>query len=952
MGWKILKGSLACGLMLAGVTAQAQSPSGFLPGEELLVQSACISCHEVSPALQQRLQPATAPDLAKVGARLSPSWMRKFLDDPRGLRPHGNMPNMLEGLSPEERVQAGSELTSFLSSLGGPFPQESHGTSFGAIESGRQLFHSVGCVACHRPFEDFSDLELSLKDAEAARAADPEENLEVEDPLALAGLLAGTLAPRNLALPEFAPMTAVAPLADFLLDPHAVRPSGLMPNMSLSRSEAEDIAVYLLRGQLDQAPVPSPGLSSHSFKGNFSSTRDLSELKGGTKGVASHVTVGELTGGDNFGLRLTGSIAIPTAGEWTLHLRSDDGSLLRIDGREVIRNWGVHGSISKKVSLELSQGKHSIEVHFFEMSGGDALNLEWEGPGVSKAEVPPSAFTHQGFGLRPPTAQAPDPDLVARGSERFVRLGCAACHTTGTPLDEMPLMGQGVGPPMANLAGSAVAGCLSGDGERNPRWSFDADQNDALQEFLDGFGSLQAELDSAQRLARSMTRLGCVHCHRRSERGGVHPWDRDYFQAREGADLGDEGRLPPQLDGVGAKLQLDAIHGVLTRGERVRPYMTTRMPQYGEQNVGWMAEAFAALDPDLPTSQESSEDHLALGVQLLGTEEGLGCIQCHDFGGTPSLGIRAVDLATIGDRLKPGWFEALLRDPGQVNMNTRMAELFVDGKSLAPNVLGGDPMAQIRAVWQALSLGNAMPPPPGLITPDSAFELRPLDRIVTCGVFMRDMSPRTLVVGFPEMVHYAFDMQNSRLGRIWQGRFFNARGTWEGRAGSLEMPPGSRVIDMPPGMALARLDSPEDSWPTAVGAEAGFHVLGRQQVLGEAPVFRYGMEGVTVEETLTPVLGKGRRGLLRRWTVVAENAAAAQNLVLRPMGGAQMSAWSPKGLWRVTLGGHDLDLSFGEGFGRPPVSSVSGELRWPIVMRPLPEDPERFGATLSLELVW
>jgi hypothetical protein len=111
------------------------------------------------------------------------------------------------------------------------------------------------------------------------------------------------------------------------------------------------------------------------------------------------------------------------------------------------------------------------------------------------------------------------------------------------------------------------------------------------------------------------------------------------------------------------------------------------------------------------------------------------------------------------------------------------------------------------------------------------------------------------------------------------------------------------------------------------------------------------MDGVTVEETLTPVLRKGRRGLSRHWTVVAENTAAAKNLVLRPIGGAQMSALA-QGLWRVTLGGHELDLSVGEGFGRPPVSSVAGELRWPIVMRPLPEDPERFGATLSLELVW
>ena len=183
--------------------------------------------------------------------------MYKFLHNPRSLRPHGNMPNMLAGLSADERGQAGWELAGFLSSLGGPLAQETHGTSQRSIESGRQLFHSVGCVACHRPLEDFLDLELSLEDADEVRRAEGEsaDDGSQTDPLAVPGLSEGTLAPRNLDIPGLASMTSVSPLTEFLLDPLSVRASGLMPDMGLTRSEAEDIAVYLLRGQLAQEPV-------------------------------------------------------------------------------------------------------------------------------------------------------------------------------------------------------------------------------------------------------------------------------------------------------------------------------------------------------------------------------------------------------------------------------------------------------------------------------------------------------------------------------------------------------------------------------------------------------------------------------------------------------------------------------------------------------------------------
>ena len=51
------------------------------------------------------------------------------------------------------------------------------------------------------------------------------------------------------------------------------------------------------------------------------------------------------------------------------------------------------------------------------------------------------------------------------------------------------------------------------------------------------------------------------------------------------ADLGDEGRLPPHLTGVGDKLQPEWLREVLLNKGTARSYMATRMPQFGEANI-------------------------------------------------------------------------------------------------------------------------------------------------------------------------------------------------------------------------------------------------------------------------------------------------------------------------------------------------------------------------------
>jgi uncharacterized protein (TIGR03790 family) len=94
----------------------------------------------------------------------------------------------------------------------------------------------------------------------------------------------------------------------------------------------------------------------------------------------------------NWGARFSGLIEIPEAGNWTMYLNSDDGSELWIDGVSAIQNYAMHGMREYSVVMNLSAGPHDFRVEFFQGGGPHGLILSWEGPNVSKATIPPSAF--------------------------------------------------------------------------------------------------------------------------------------------------------------------------------------------------------------------------------------------------------------------------------------------------------------------------------------------------------------------------------------------------------------------------------------------------------------------------------------------------------------------------------------------------------------------------------
>ena len=307
------------------------------------------------------------------------------------------------------------------------------------------------------------------------------------------------------------------------------------------------------------------------------------------------------------------------------------------------------------------------------------------------------ALTHYLLSLSKPNVRRvlPDRAAVARGEDLFHSVGCVACHA-----------------PQNGAVLTAVSVALPRMAEK---WG-----HDGLRKFLlDPLTQLNAKAPAApspaQRVAHTMATFRCTACHVRDGMGGVSA-ERNAFFTANVDDLGDEGRIPPKLDGVGDKLRPEWLAKVLGEGVSVRPYVNTRMPKFGAANVGHLAELFVALDrhaTPLAAVADTPDAQRDAGRRLAGTD-GLSCIACHRFNRQPAHAMQVFDLTTSTERLNEDWFRRFLRDPNKFNTGTRMPALWPGGRSLIAAVLDGDTDRQHAALWTYLGDGANAKFPEGL----------------------------------------------------------------------------------------------------------------------------------------------------------------------------------------------------------------------------------------------
>ncbi len=194
-------------------------------GRFLFEEASCARCHrpDDQDRLTSGLQSRQAPDLSKIGERAHAGWIARWLESPQKMRSGAAMPEMF-GHDEAGRTERYA-VAHYLAGLGGPVKASTKKPKpqdlIASVLRGRQIFNSVGCVACHNP-----------------------EGTTIEP-----GTFFGPR--RNFPLKEMGGKTTPEKLAEYLKNPLAVDPSGRMPHLLLDDKEALDVARFLCQSEED-----------------------------------------------------------------------------------------------------------------------------------------------------------------------------------------------------------------------------------------------------------------------------------------------------------------------------------------------------------------------------------------------------------------------------------------------------------------------------------------------------------------------------------------------------------------------------------------------------------------------------------------------------------------------------------------------------------------------------
>lgn len=481
--------------------------------------------------------------------------------------------------------------------------------------------------------------------------------------------------------------------------------------------------------------------------------------------------------------------------------------------------------------------------------------------------------------------------LVTLGKKLFQELNCTACHS---------LAGFAAKQPIGSLAKANFdRGCMSQNHNEGPRFLLEASQKRAMMASL-----MEAKKPDTDQivLAKTLTAFNCIACHIRDDFGGVAKDRNPFFRSSE-KNLGDDGRIPPPLTLVGAKLQPVWLKKALFDGESVRPYMMTRMPQYGEPNLRHIPETVARLDKldpvdwKLPSPESNNKDEQerekklrAGGRELLG-DKGLNCVACHNFNGKPSPINKGMDLMTTYQRLQPAWFNNFLRNPGAYRPRIVMPYSWPDGIAAHKTILDGDTELQIEAIWYYLSLGTSAADPSGI---------RRLETKIAVGDAARTYRGRSSVAGFrgiavglPENLSYAFNAETGTLSAIWQGDFIRVD---RGGQGSGGFNPSAKPILLAQDVSFVELADESTPWPLrpVMTKEApvnpnplypknlGYQFHGYSLDEGSVPTFVYQSGSVEIQDRSVAIQQNDKLFLKRTLNF---HAPAKQTLWFRAMTG-------------------------------------------------------------------
>ncbi|MBI3892374.1 MAG: hypothetical protein HY303_12695 [Candidatus Wallbacteria bacterium] len=242
-----------------------------------------------------------------------------------------------------------------------------------------------------------------------------------------------------------------------------------------------------------------------------------------------------------------------------------------------------------------------------------------------------------------------------------------------------------------------------------PKFDFTEDQVAAITTFIMGNTGVDIhpayKMNPTERRAailegwRLVDKFNCTGCHRVNGQGG-------YVLSIYGEKAEERIFGPPILNHEGQKVQSEWLIEFLKSPYQLRPFLKIRMPTFdmSEAEAISLAKFFAAMDgeeyPFHYRPRKALEKDLAAGAKKI--FDTLQCLRCHQAGqeelSPDEAANKAPDLFLANRRLKQDWVVRWLHNPDLLQADTRMPNFWQDGKSLVPDVAGGDAEKQIDLV--------------------------------------------------------------------------------------------------------------------------------------------------------------------------------------------------------------------------------------------------------------
>ncbi|MEN8226741.1 MAG: GH92 family glycosyl hydrolase [Bacteroidota bacterium] len=166
---------------------------------------------------------------------------------------------------------------------------------------------------------------------------------------------------------------------------------GLLPSLTVTE-ELNKLGYSPFRNY--EGTSMAQGLKYSYYENSVMFVKELLPFNPVETGIISHFSIEDRKTDMYFGYEYNGFIRIPEDGAYTFYNKTNDGSILYLDGEEFINMDGGHPAHEMFKTIALKKGIYKIDQFYFQMGGGFMNRVSWKGPGIEKTEIPASVLFH------------------------------------------------------------------------------------------------------------------------------------------------------------------------------------------------------------------------------------------------------------------------------------------------------------------------------------------------------------------------------------------------------------------------------------------------------------------------------------------------------------------------------------------------------------------------------